>query len=47
MVKISLFDKIFALKRAHWVYWLHSLVLGGIAGILEHGLGMDSTKNCR
>ena len=38
MVKISLFDTILALKRAHWVYWLHCLVLGGIAGILEHGL---------
>ena len=38
MVKISLFDTILALKRAHWVYWLHCLVLSGIAGILEHSL---------
>ena len=38
MVKISLFDTILTLKRAHWVYWIHCLVLGGIAGILEHGL---------
>ena len=38
MIKISLFDTILTLKRAHGVYWIHCLVLGGIAGILEHGL---------